>query len=183
MKQTISKSMNPINQPCPGTVKSDNRFSVKNALKDWKLNGYFQGGDYYVRGLGETQTLANNDNVNSRQVSALYSQIMPRQSQQASGYYGDYGNVYGNPSYQRINYDNYNGKFDNIMDIERVQNSAHLPYIIPDRSQYPEYTWQNNYSAWRNFSTADLYNNSQKKTLSEITKTRNEKYKQIYRGR
>jgi hypothetical protein len=169
---------------CPNTLKSDNRFSVKHANRDWQLNGYFQGGDYYVRGLGETQSLANLDNANARQVAKAYGEIMPRQNQHASGYYGDYGNAYGNMSWQYINQDNYNGKFDHINDVERVKNSAHMPYVIPDVTQRPKYQWQNNYSAWRDFSVADLYKNDgpqSKASYSKINSTKNENYKQRYR--
>lgn len=159
MKQTISNSMNPVNQSCPSTFKDYNRFSVKHAPNDYRIP-YLQGGDFAQRGLGLTTGIWNNDNLNGQQAKQIY----------------------GDMNYNYINRDTYSGRLDEIMDIERNDiTSAHQPYYLPDRSQYPLYQWQNNYSAFRNFETTDLYQEQGKKRLSDIQTNKDSQYKQKYR--
>lgn len=164
-KQTIFKIMNPINQPTIANtgMVSYNTFSIKHAPKDYTLDGYFQTGDYAQRGLGQTVTTANNDNINAKQCKQLY----------------------GNMTYNYINYDNYSGAYDKNMDIQRSDiTSAHLPYYVPDTSQRPLYQWQSNYSSFRPFKQSDLYKKTGTQSIESYTNIQNNKnniYTQKYR--
>jgi hypothetical protein len=137
-----------------------NTWSIKTAPRvGGKLNGWYQGSDSIVWSPLISNT-SKNDNINARQCQQTY----------------------GDTTYNRINYDTYSGKFDNIMDVERYDStSAHLPYYIPDNRQRAHYDAANNYSAFRKFNVRDLYIKDEQKKYADIQQTKDRLYTQKYR--
>ena len=149
-KQTISRTM--VYPSCPKPVNQYNRMDPSRDAPNWKINPMFQQGTLRDP---MNEMYNKNDITNSAQCKQ----------------------VYGDTSYPYINRDTYSQDYNKINDIERVtQASKYLPYYLPDKTQYPTYQWQKDYSSFRKQQPFRKYYESSVKRMSEVQTEKTKKF-------